>query len=89
MAQAMYMRRRFAHDGRTLEVRAALFSRIWHLGVFEDGAPITGEVFRLSEHDVDAARRRQGVDLIEETMQEVQQSVERGRLRLPPAYMHA
>ncbi|HZT21200.1 MAG TPA: hypothetical protein VFA23_17435 [Dongiaceae bacterium] len=86
MAQAMYMRRRFAHDGRSLEVRAAYYARMWHLGVFENGAPLTGEVARLTDHDVEFARRKQGVDLIEDSMQELQQSVERGRLRLPPGF---
>ena len=85
MAQASYMRRRFARDGRSLEVRAAFYAHLWHLGVFEDGTPVTGDISRFSEQEVAAARRKQGVDLVEETMQEVQQAVERGRLRLPPS----
>jgi hypothetical protein len=83
MGQAMYLRRRFAHEGRLFEVRAALYSRVWHLAVFENGALVTDQLSRLSEHEVDFARRKQGVDLLHDSMVEVQKAVESGRLRLP------
>ena len=83
MGQAMYLRRRFAHAGRLLEVRAALYSRIWHLAVFENGALVTDQLSRVSEQEVDFARRKQGVDLLHDSMVEVQKDVESGRLPLP------
>jgi hypothetical protein len=83
MGQAMYLRRRFAHEGRLLEVRATLYSRVWHMAVFENGVLVTDQLSRVSEHDVDFARRKQGVDLLHDSLVEVQKDVESGRLRLP------
>ena len=87
MFQRMYLRRRFDHDGRSLELRAALSSPNWHLGVFEHGAPVSAEITRLSQRDVELARRRQGVDLIEDTLQLLQRQIEGGELRLRPAFL--
>ena len=76
-------KRSFNHEGRCLEVRAAHSIHVWRLGIFEDGEPVSGEITRLSEMDVAIAREELGIDLIEQKMLQLQQEVEKGKLRLP------
>ena len=76
-------KRSFNHEGRSLEVRAAHSIHVWRLGIFEDGEPVSGEITRLSEMDVAIAREELGIDLIEQKMLQLQQEVEKGKLRLP------
>ncbi|HXQ40900.1 MAG TPA: hypothetical protein VN821_06520 [Candidatus Udaeobacter sp.] len=85
MGYCLLMRRRFSHDGRWLEVRAAQYSGSWHLGIFESSQPITRELASLSDRDVEFARKKQGVDLIQSAMVRVQHDVESGQVNLPPA----
>lgn len=85
MGYCLLMRRRFSHDGRSLEVRAAQYSGGWHLGIFESSLPITGELASFSDRDIEFARKKQGIDLIQSAMIQVQRNVERGQVSLPPA----
>ena len=84
MGYCLLQRRRFSHDGRWLEVRAAQYSGGWHLGVFESSTPITGELASFSDRDIEFARKKQGIDLIQSAMIRVQRDVERGQVSLPP-----
>ena len=85
MGYCFLVRRRFSHDGRWLEVRAAQYSGSWHLGVFESSLPITGELASVSDKDIEFARKKQGIDLIQAAMVQVQRDVERGQVSLRPA----
>jgi hypothetical protein len=85
MGYCLLVRRRFSHDGRWLEVRAAQHSGSWHLGVFESSLPITGELASVSDKDIEFARKKQGIDLIQAAMVQVQRDVERGQVSLRPA----
>lgn len=85
MGYCLLVRRRFSHDGRWLEVRAAQYSGSWHLGVFESSLPITGELASVSDKDIEFARKKQGIDLIQAAMVQVQRDVERGQVSLRPA----
>jgi hypothetical protein len=79
----LFMNRRFSHEGRSLEVRAELLVHAWHVGIFEDGVPLIGGIARCSRRDIESARRKRGIDLVEQTMMRVQSKVEAGELRLP------
>ena len=85
MGYCLLVRRRFSHDGRWLEVRAAQYSGSWHLGVFESSLPITGELASVSDKDIEFARKKQGIDLIQAAMVQVQRDVERGQISLRTA----
>jgi hypothetical protein len=84
MGYCLLQRRRFSHDGRWLEVRAAQYSGAWHLGVFESSLPITGELASFSDRDIEFARKKQGIDLVQSAMVRVQHDIERGQVTLPP-----
>jgi hypothetical protein len=84
MSYCLLMRRSFSHDGRRLEVRAAQYSGGWHVGIFESSTPITGELACVSVRETEFARKKQGIDLIQEAMIKVQREVERGQRVLPP-----
>ena len=85
MGYCLLVRRRFSHDGRWLEVRAPQYSGSWNLGVFESSLPITGELASVSDKDIEFARKKQGIDLIQAAMVQVQRDVERGQVSLRPA----
>ena len=82
----MYLRRRFAHEGRLLEVRAALYSRVWHLAVFENGALVTDQLSRVRSTRSISPGASRGVDLLHDSMIDAQKAVESGQLRLQNQY---
>jgi len=54
--------------------------------VFENGIPLSGDIGRLSERDIEAAVGRPGKDLLEEMLVEFQHAIEQGKLLVPPVH---
>jgi len=73
----------FSHDGRSLEVRAELSPQGWHIGVFENGKPLIGDVARCSRKDIESAYTKLGVNLVDQIMLQVRSKVESEELGLP------
>ena len=84
METRSFMKREFSHNGRSLELRAVHSMHVWRVAVFENGIPLGVDVARLSEIEIEAAVRKQGVDLLEDRLVEIQQAIEGGEIPLPP-----
>ena len=74
-----FMRRQFSVNGRVLELRAIHSVHVWRVAVFENGLPLSGDIGRLSDKEIEAAGGRQD-NLLEEMLIEFQHAIEQGKL---------
>ena len=86
MDSRSFMRRQFSLNGRALELRAIHSVHVWRVAVFENGIPVSGDIGRLSERDIEAAGGRPGKDLLEDMLVEFQHAIEQGKLLVPPVH---